>query len=211
MTWEERFPKLFWFRDLLHFVRGFDDPEEGGPSDEEMAADYIAGSSAEHRRAILEEGHAVLAVPEFPWEEVSGLSNRGFSYEGETRRWLARMLGVVEATAPRPLVPKYPNYPKWTSRDYLFYFLGAGFPAADGGVAADEAAARREIAKSGPLYRQAILQQGHTVLAEPDCLWEDIRSLTRRRFRSEAETREWLARILQVVEATAPAPAPPEA
>ena len=205
MTWEESFPTLFWFPHLLHFVAGFRHPDEDGPSDEEVAAEDISQSSTEHRQAILEEGRAVLAAPEFPWDEVRWLANRGFDDERETREWLSRMLGVVEVTAPGPLVPKHP---KWTSRYYLFYFLGAGFPAADSGVAADEAAAGRRIAKSGPLYRQAILQQGRALLAEPDCLWEDVRSLTRRPFRSEAETREWLTRILRVVDATAPTSAP---
>jgi hypothetical protein len=208
MTWEESFPTLFWFPHLVHFVAGFRHPDEDGPSDEEIAAEDISQSSPEHRQAILEEGRAVLAAPEFPWDELRWLANRGFDDGRETREWLARMLGVVEATVPGPLVPKYP---KWTSRHYLLYFLGAGFPATDSGGAADEAAAERMIATSGPLYREAILQQGRGVLAERDCLWEDVRSLTRRPFRSEIEARDWLNRILRVVEATAPAPAPSEA
>ena len=207
MRWHENFPGLFRFPHLINFLITFHEPADD-EVDGDMAADYISRSGLEVRQALLEEGHAVLAAPEFPREEVSGLTNRGFADEAETREWLRQMLRVVEATAPLPIPPKHPRFVR---RRHLFWFLGSSFLAwAGGGVAADEAAAAKDIAKSGPLHRQAILEQGCALLAEPDFPWEEIRSMTRRQFRSEEETREWLTRMLQVVEATAPSP-PPEA
>jgi len=202
--WEERYPRLFSSPDLLHFLSAtFCDPREG-ETDNTLAAYYISGSGPEVRQAILEEGEAVLEAADFPWEEIRSTVNRHLDDEEHTRQWLADILRVVGATAPAPIAPKYPRFFRLS---HLRQFLGASFPAwPGGGDAADEAAAK-DIAASGPLHRQAILEQGRLLLVEPDLPWQDVRSLTRRNFRNEDETRQWLARILRVVEATEPASA----
>ncbi len=42
MTWEEKFPKLFWFPHLLQFVHTFCDPADDEQPYEDIAVEYIS-------------------------------------------------------------------------------------------------------------------------------------------------------------------------
>ena len=82
---------------LYGYLAGqFADADLLDQTDEQAAVD---GVSAEKRAAytkVLAQGRAVLASSPFPWQRIGDYANRVFADEAEARRWLTRMMDLLE-------------------------------------------------------------------------------------------------------------------
>lgn len=86
------------FADFYGYLAGsFADADLLGLTDEQAA---VAGLTERKRVAfekVLKQGRNILASPRLDWDRIAKHANRDFQDELETRRWLTRMMDILEA------------------------------------------------------------------------------------------------------------------
>ena len=75
----------------------FADADLLGQTDEQAAADYVSRETRAAYQEVLDQGRAVLTAPSLDWRRIGDYANRYFKNEDEARRWLTRMMDVLEA------------------------------------------------------------------------------------------------------------------
>ena len=88
-----------------------------------------------------------------------------------------------------------------SSRDTFYGYLAAHFSDADLLGQTDEQAAVAEVSVEARDTYNEILAEGRRVLAAPTLEWKRIGGSANRYFESEAETRAWLTRMIDLLEA----------
>lgn len=82
---------------LYGYLAGqFADADLLGLSDEQAAVDGLAPETKAAYRQVLEQGRALLASQPFDWQRVGDYANRIFKNEDDARRWLTRMMNLLE-------------------------------------------------------------------------------------------------------------------
>jgi len=85
--------------------------------------------------------------------------------------------------------------------DSFYGYLAAHFADADLAGQTDEEAAVAEVSAESRQAYLEILVEGRRVLAAPTLEWKRIGGSANRHFKSEAETRAWLTRMIDLLEA----------
>lgn len=88
-----------------------------------------------------------------------------------------------------------------TSRDAFYGYLAAHFSDADLLGQTDEQAAVADVTAEAREAYTEILAEGRRVLAAPTLDWKRIGGSANRYFESEIETRAWLTRMMDLLEA----------
>jgi hypothetical protein len=84
---------------LYGYLAGqFADADLAGQSDEQAAVDGLTSETRAAYEDVLKQGRAILASSSTDWRKVGDFANRRFDNEREARRWLSRMMDVLEAT-----------------------------------------------------------------------------------------------------------------
>ena len=87
---------------LYGYLAGqFADADLAGQTDEQAA---IAGLSRETQaayREVLDQGRAVLASASLDWHRIGDYANRVFHNEDEARRWLTRVMDLLDDALKR--------------------------------------------------------------------------------------------------------------
>jgi hypothetical protein len=84
---------------LYGYLAGqFSDSDLLGQTDEQAAVAGVCAAKQAAYEKVLSQGRAVLASTSFDWQRIGDYANRVFDDEDETRRWLKRMMDLLEAT-----------------------------------------------------------------------------------------------------------------
>lgn len=82
---------------LYGYLAGqFADADLAGQTDEQAAADGLTSETRAAYEEVLKQGRIILASPSFDWSTIADYANRRFDNESQTRRWLTRMMDVLE-------------------------------------------------------------------------------------------------------------------
>lgn len=79
-----------------HLAGQFADADLLGQTDEQAAVDNVSRETRAAYQAVLDQGRTMLASPGFDWRRVGDYANRYFKNEDEARRWLTRMMDLLE-------------------------------------------------------------------------------------------------------------------
>ena len=96
MRLESDYPELFNF-----FGAYFPDSCPERSNDDKVVADFALHEAPELRREVIVQGRALLGQGELPSDEISTEANRRFESEDDMRRWLGRILMILEAVDSR--------------------------------------------------------------------------------------------------------------
>lgn len=82
---------------LYGYLAGqFADADLAGQTDEQAAVDGLSNETRAAYQEVLKQGRAVLASPTLDWRTIADYANRRFADESEARRWLARMMDLLD-------------------------------------------------------------------------------------------------------------------
>lgn len=82
---------------LYGYLAGpFADADLLGLTDEQAAVDGLSHQTKAAYRHVLDQGQALLASPALDWRCIADYANRNFKNEDEARRWLKRMMDLLE-------------------------------------------------------------------------------------------------------------------
>lgn len=87
------------------------------------------------------------------------------------------------------------------STDAFYGYLAGQFADADLAGQTDAQAAVDGLSTTTKDAYGDVLRQGYAVLASPPIDWQRIADYANRRFRNEAEAREWLTRMMNLLDA----------
>lgn len=208
MDFDKRYPKLTRFEVLFNFLgAGFEEVgPEFGATDEDAAKRYSLECEPAIRVRLLKDGKTFLEGSDFSWDEVGNAANRYFTTEEDTRRWLSRMLGIVEATKPHKgkwLVLSIPrNLKKKIKEQYprLSDFFSKEFLKSRFQEHSDKEIVRRFKLRSSSKLIAGILEEGKNLLKQGDFPWEEINVATKQYFTEIEDFNEWLNNIIQEFE-----------
>jgi hypothetical protein len=84
--------------ELYGYLAGqFADADLLGQTDEQAAVDGVSPDTKAAYKNVLGQGRALLASPSLKWQHIGDYANRIFKSEDETRRWLTRMMDLLDA------------------------------------------------------------------------------------------------------------------
>jgi hypothetical protein len=87
---------------LYGYLAGqFADADLAGQTDEQAAVDGLTPDTRAAYEDVLKQGRAILASSSFDWLKIADYANRRFGNESQTRRWLTRMMDVLEEALKR--------------------------------------------------------------------------------------------------------------
>lgn len=82
---------------LYGYLAGqFADADLLGLTDEQAAVDGLTPETKAAYSEVLAQGRAVLATHPFDWRRVSDYANRIFKNDEDARRWLTRMMDLLD-------------------------------------------------------------------------------------------------------------------
>jgi len=83
---------------LYGYLAGqFADADLLGLTDKQAAVDGVTAAKRAAYTKVLAQGRAVLASRPLDWRRISDYANRRFKDEEDARRWLTRMMDLLEA------------------------------------------------------------------------------------------------------------------
>lgn len=83
---------------LYGYLAGhFADADLAGQTDEQAAVDGLTPETRAAYEDVLRQGRVALAAASLDWTKLADYANRRFGSEDEARRWLSRMMAVLEA------------------------------------------------------------------------------------------------------------------
>ncbi|RDV05561.1 hypothetical protein DXH78_13845 [Undibacter mobilis] len=74
----------------------FADADLAGQTDEQAAVNGLTPETRAAYEDVLQQGRTALASASFDWTKIADFANRRFGNEGQARRWLTRMMDVLE-------------------------------------------------------------------------------------------------------------------
>lgn len=83
--------------DFYGYLAGqFADADLAGQTDEQAAVDGLTPETRAAYKNVLSQGRAILASPVVDWRKIADYANRRFGDESEARRWLTRMMDLLD-------------------------------------------------------------------------------------------------------------------
>ncbi len=87
---------------LYGYLAGqFADADLLGQTDEQAAVAAVSAETKAAHAKVLHLGRAVLASPSFDWQRIGDYANRNFKSQDDARRWLTRMMDLLETALKR--------------------------------------------------------------------------------------------------------------